>query len=224
MIWDLPTRLFHWGFVVSIVGAYLSGENGLTQAHEYFGLAAFGLWVFRVVWGFVGHETARFSHMLVSWPQIWAYLNQLLRRKTPHYAGHNPLGGLSVLAMLLLMGTMAVSGLWTGDDVLYEAPLTLWGPYLFAGWDRPAGALHASLHELIIPLILLHLVAILAHRLLLGERLVSRMVTGMDIATAKQATKNPPAAVSATRTVLGLVFMALCVGGALSLSLITPNY
>jgi cytochrome b len=220
VIWDLPTRIFHWGFVVTIIGAYLSGENDLTQAHEYLGLAALGLWVFRVVWGFIGHETARFSHMLVSWPKIWAYLNQVLRKKAPHYAGHNPLGGLSVLAMLLLMGAMAVSGLWTGDDVLYEAPLTLWAPELFAGWERPAGALHDELHELIPLFIGLHLVAILAHRLLLGEALVSRMVSGKDFATPEQA----PTPIHPVRSFFGLVLIALCVGGALSLSLLTPNY
>ena len=51
MVWDLPTRLFHWGFVISIVGSYISGERGALEAHELFGLAACGLLVFRLIWG-----------------------------------------------------------------------------------------------------------------------------------------------------------------------------
>ena len=64
MVWDLPTRLFHWGFVISIVGSYISGERGALEAHELFGMAACGLLVFRLIWGFVGHETARFKNFL----------------------------------------------------------------------------------------------------------------------------------------------------------------
>ena len=54
MVWDLPTRLFHWGFVISIVGSYISGERGALEAHELFGLAACGLLVFRLIWGWSG--------------------------------------------------------------------------------------------------------------------------------------------------------------------------
>ncbi|MAI51271.1 MAG: cytochrome B, partial [Rhodobiaceae bacterium] len=121
MVWDLPTRLFHWGFVVSIVGAYISGERGAIDAHEYFGLAACGLLVFRLIWGFVGHETARFKNFLKGPRLIFAYLRDILRRQTTPHAGHNPLGALAVIALLGLMGAMSVTGLWTGDDILYEA-------------------------------------------------------------------------------------------------------
>ena len=81
MVWDLPTRLFHWGFVISIVGSYLSGERGALEAHELFGLAACGLLVFRLIWGVVGHETARFKNFLRG-PKIHPRLSQSLYR--PH--------------------------------------------------------------------------------------------------------------------------------------------
>lgn len=210
MVWDLPTRLFHWGFVVSIVGAYISGERRAIDAHEYFGLAACGLLVFRLIWGFVGHETARFKNFIKSPRLIFAYLTEILRRQTTPHAGHNPLGALAVIALLGLMGAMSVTGLWTGDDILYEAPLTTLAPDLAA----PMGAWHQRLHVLVIPLVALHGLALLVHRLWLGEKLVSRMVSGGDTGTLP----------APKRTKAGLALLSLCVGGALSLSLLTPSY
>jgi cytochrome b len=210
MVWDLPTRLFHWGFVVSIVGAYISGERGAIDAHEYFGLAACGLLVFRLIWGFVGHETARFKNFIKSPRLIFAYLTEILRRQTTPHAGHNPLGALAVIALLGLMGAMSVTGLWTGDDILYEAPLTTLAPDLAA----PMGAWHQRLHVLVIPLVALHGLALLVHRLWLGEKLVSRMISGGDTGTLP----------APKRTKAGLALLSLCVGGALSLSLLTPSY
>lgn len=214
MVWDLPTRLFHWGFVVSIVGAYISGERGAIDAHEYFGLAACGLLVFRLIWGFVGHETARFKNFLKSPRLIFAYLTEILRRQTTPHAGHNPLGALAVIALLGLMCAMSVTGLWTGDDVLYEAPLSMAFPELAQKWDGPMGAWHQRLHVLVIPLVALHVLALLAHRLWLGEKLLTRMITG------GQNDSLP----SPKRTKVGLALLSLCVGGALTLSLLTPSY
>lgn len=213
MVWDLPTRLFHWGFAASIIGAFISGERGLTQAHEYFGLAAFGLFVFRLIWGFVGYETARFKHLLTPPRVLMAYISDVLKRRLhAPVEGHNPLGGLAVIALLAVMGLMAITGLWTGDDVLYEAPLTVAGiaPEL-AG---PMAAWHERLHFLVPLLVLIHVLAIIAHRLWLGEKLVSRMIMG------GAGTKKP----SSRQTALGLILLMLCVGGALSLSFLTPSY
>ena len=105
------------------------------------------------------------------------------------------------------MAAMSVTGLWTGDDILYEAPLTPLAPELAA----PMGAWHQRLHVLVIPLVALHVLAILAHRLWLKEKLVTRMVTGGTGPAPK-------------RTQAGLALLALCVFGALSLSLLTPSY
>lgn len=209
MVWDLPTRLFHWGFVVSIAGSYISGERGAVEAHELFGLAAFGLLAFRLIWGFVGHDTARFDNFLRGPKAICAYLKQIFARTAPPHDGHNPLGALAVIALLAVMGGMAVTGLWTGDEILYEAPLTALAP----DWVGPMGAWHQRLHFLVVPLVALHVVAILAHRLWLKEKLVSRMLTGGD---------GPN--ISPKRTQAGLALLAVCVAGALSLSLLTPSY
>ncbi len=214
MIWDLPTRLFHWGFATSIIGAYISGERGGVDAHELFGLAALGLVIFRLIWGFIGHPTARFSRFVHPPRDILAYLRELpKRRETPHI-GHNPLGALAVIALLALMGIMALTGLWTGDDILYEGPLTVLMPSVFADWAGLAGKWHQLLHVLILPLVALHLAALIVHRLWLREKLVTRMITG--------GIAGPPTAPA--RTWVGLVLLVICVGASMSLSLATPSY
>ena len=213
MVWDLPTRLFHWGFAISIIGAFFSGERGALWAHELFGLAAFGLIIFRVIWGFIGFETARFNHFVPSPQNLLSYL-KIWRVRHTHLPiiGHNPLGGLAVIALLCVMAVMAVTGLWTGDDILYEAPLTLAG--IAPEWATPMGAWHDRLHFLVPLLVIIHLLAIVAHRLWLGEKLVTRMLTG----------GNAPNSPSGAQTARGLALLVFCVGCSLSLSLLTPNY
>lgn len=159
MIWDLPTRLFHWSFVICIIGAFLTGREGNLFWHEIFGLAALGLFIFRIIWGFVGHASARFANFVVGPRHIWQYLTDLRHRRDDPYPGHNPLGALSVLALLALMGTLGLTGLWTGDDILYEGPLTFLAP----NWAGVAGRWHILLQQLILPLVGLHLAALLAH-------------------------------------------------------------
>ena len=213
MVWDLPTRLFHWGFAASIIGAFISGERGLTQAHEYFGLAALGFFAFRLIWGVIGYETARFNQLLTPPRVLVAYIGDVLKRRR-HGAplGQNPLGGLAVIAILTVMGVMAITGLWTGDDILYEAPLTAAGisPEL-AG---PMAAWHERLHFLVPLLVIIHFVALFLHRIWLGEKLVTRMITG------GAGMKRP----STRQTALGLILLMLCVGSSLSLSFLTPSY
>lgn len=213
MVWDLPTRLFHWGFAVCIIGAFISGERGALLAHELFGLAALGLLVFRLIWGFVGHETARFRHFVPSPAQLWAYIRHVAaRRMDMPIMGHNPLGGLAVIALLTVMGVMAVTGLWTGDDILYDAPLTVIG--IAPNLASPMGAWHERLHFLVPLLIVLHLAAILAHRLWLGEKLLTRMITGGEAAHMPNR----------KQTKYGLLLLTICVSASLSLALLTPNY
>ena len=186
MVWDLPTRLFHWSFAISIVGAFLTGREGNLFWHELFGLAALGLFVFRIIWGVIGHESARFKTFIVGPKKIWVYLTGLTRRRNQPTPGHNPLGALSVLALLGLMGTLGVTGLWTGDDILYEGPLSFLAP----DWAGFAGRWHVSLQELILPLVGLHLAALLIHRVFLKERLNTELSerTGKDYDTIKEDT------------------------------------
>ena len=108
-IWDLPTRLFHWGLVVCVVGSIISanvGGNALAW-HFRFGYAILALLLFRLVWGFVGPRYARFSSFA---PDPLAALRHL-RNGAPITPGHSPLGALSVYAMLVVLAVQAARSL-----------------------------------------------------------------------------------------------------------------
>ena len=175
-IWDLPTRLFHWCFVVCIVGAYVSVKLGglYMDWHVRFGLAALGLVIFRVVWGFIGPRHARFRSFIKGPGGVLAYL-RATAAGTAKSAGHNPLGALSVLAMLADLGVQAVLGLFANDDVMTQGPLC---NFVSDSTSSLLTSLHKANEWIIIALVVLHLLAVIWHTLGKKEPLVRAMVTG----------------------------------------------
>jgi len=169
-VWDLPTRLFHWLLVVLIAAAYLTASFDAMDWHRRIGLTLLGLVVFRLAWGFVGSRHARFADFLRGPAAILAYLRGSWRG-----VGHNPLGGWSVLLLLLLPLAMVGSGLFANDDVAFQGPLA-------ALVDKATSDQLTSLHHLAFDLLLgligLHLAAIAYYRLARRENLVKPMFTG----------------------------------------------
>ena len=153
-IWDLPTRLFHWALVVCIVGAFVSVKMGglYMDWHVRFGCTALGLILFRLLWGFAGPRYARFAHFVRGPGAVVRYL-----KGAAAPAGHNPLGALSVMALLLVVGFQAVSGLFTTDDIMTQGPL-------FGYVSEATASAMTSWHKLnewvIIGLVALHLMAV----------------------------------------------------------------
>ena len=120
-IWDLPTRLFHWLLVALIAFSWWSAEYGETDLHIWSGTAVLSLLIFRVLWGLFGSSTARFSSFLRGPKAVIGYVKGAADWNR---AGHSPLGGLSVLALLGLTGIQVVLGLFAADeDGFYEGPL-----------------------------------------------------------------------------------------------------
>ena len=119
-VWDLPTRLFHWLLALDIGAALVTGQIGgnLIDWHGRLGILAVGLVAFRLTWGLVGSTYARFSQFLPSQEAIAAYLKGQWQG-----LGHNPLGALSVLALLGLVTLQAISGLFANDDIAFNGPL-----------------------------------------------------------------------------------------------------
>ncbi len=169
-VWDLPTRLFHWLLVVLIAAAYLTASFDAMDWHRRIGLTLLGLVVFRLVWGFVGSRHARFADFLRGPAAVLAYL-----RGTWRGVGHNPLGGWSVLLLLLLPLVLVGSGLFANDDVAFQGPLA-------ALVDKASSDRLTSLHHLAFDLLLgligLHLAAIAYYRLARRENLVKPMFSG----------------------------------------------
>ncbi|EKE75045.1 cytochrome b/b6 domain-containing protein [Oceanibaculum indicum] len=177
LVWDIPTRLFHWLLAGAIVGAYWTGEFGGFDKtwHMRFGYAVLALVIFRILWGLFGSRTARFASFLRGPAAVLAYLRTLTAPKAHPTDTHNPLGALSVIALLLAALAQAGSGLFASDDILTEGPLN----GLFSGAvDSIANRTHAIAVWFLIALVVLHLAAIAYYRLYKRENLVTAMVTG----------------------------------------------
>ena len=175
-VWDLPTRLFHWLLVLLVAVQYASGEFGWPSMawHYRFGYATLALIAFRVLWGLAGSQTSRFSDFVRGPRAALHYAAVLLRGGDTHRAGHNPLGGWSVVAMLASIALQATSGLFASDDISEDGPLVA----------RASGALVSAMTRIhhwnrwvLVALVVLHLGAIGVHALR-GANLVAPMLSG----------------------------------------------
>ena len=175
-IWDWPTRLFHWLLVVLIAAAWWTAEEHLLTWHYRIGIATFCLLVFRIVWGFIGSSTARFASFVRGPRAIRGYL----RDAGPAAIGHNPLGALSVLALLALTTIVVTLGLFaTDEDGLDPGPLSHWVSYDVA---EQAQELHETGFDLLLVMIGLHVAAILYYAVVRRHNLVGPMLTGRGAA------------------------------------------
>ena len=174
MVWDLPTRIFHWLLVSSICGSFITIQNDWMLAHEKCGLTILGLLTFRLIWGVTGYPTARFAQFVKGPREIFAYLKQLIGPEKVYSFGHNPIGALSVIALLFVILSQALTGTLSTDDIIYDGPLY----NTFPMFTKFAGSLHQFFPPIILSLIALHLIAIVCHRIFFKEKLVSQMITG----------------------------------------------
>lgn len=172
-VWDLPTRLFHWLLVVLVVAAYASGQigGGLIEWHGRIGIAITGLLAFRVVWGIVGSTYARFADFVPSPSRLATYLRGQWSRP-----GHNPLGALSVFALLAIMIFQAVSGLFANDEIAFSGPLR---DLVGAATSDRLSTLHRQNYWVIIALVALHVGAVLFYALVKKDDLLRPMITGV---------------------------------------------
>ncbi|MGJ0485622.1 MAG: cytochrome b/b6 domain-containing protein [Methylomicrobium sp.] len=109
-VWDILIRLFHWTLVLSFIVAYLTSEED-NPWHIYSGYTVLGLIIFRLIWGFIGSRHARFSDFVRPPTVVYQYIKSLSAGQPPHYIGHNPLGGWMVMAMLITLFAVTLSGL-----------------------------------------------------------------------------------------------------------------
>lgn len=127
-VWDLPTRLFHWGLVLAVLAAVISAKLGGNAMvwHLRFGYAVLALLVFRLLWGLFGGHWSRWRQMLYGPAATWRYLRGQALPDDHFDVGHNPLGTLSVLAMMAWLALQVGSGLIADDEVATTGPLAAW--------------------------------------------------------------------------------------------------
>lgn len=174
-VWDLPTRLFHWTIALLVGFSWLCAERNWMEWHLLAGYAVLTLLLFRLAWGFVGSETARFGVFLASPAAALRQFAHLARREPDHQVGHNAAAGWMVLLLLLLLGVQAVTGLFANDDVLTEGPLAESVDKATSDW---LSHIHVVNFRLIEVAVAVHLLAILTYAVLKRHDLVRPMLTG----------------------------------------------
>lgn len=181
-LWDLPVRLVHWAFVLLLPALWWTGENGELELHRTVGYVMLALVVFRAVWGFAGSATARFSGFVKGPRTVFAYLRGALDGPT---LGHNPVGAISVLLLLGLLGAQIAAGLFAQDvDGLESGPLTYLVSYDTADTAR---GIHHLLFNVILGVVTLHVAAIAYYLFVKRDNLIRPMVTGRKEVAAEVA-------------------------------------
>ncbi len=207
LVWDLPLRLFHWGIVVCVAGAWATAEAGVEwfDWHRRFGYCVVVLVAFRLAWGFVGPEHARFASFVRGPRAVAGYLRSMRSREPRQTTGHSPLGALAVLAMLVLLGVQGVTGLFANDAIFNHGPL--YGYVAGETSDRLTSVHHASFDALLV-LIGLHLAAVVLYAAWKRIDLVRPMITGRK----REAGLPPGASIDGHRLWLAAVLVALASG------------
>lgn len=189
-VWDLPVRLFHWLLVATILVAFLSSEedSALAPWHVPAGWVAAVLIAFRLVWGVVGGEHARFADFLKP-GGLMHHMGGLIAGKPTRSIGHNALGGIAIIALLGAIGGIVYSG------------ATMQG--------EAEGGLHETLANILLGLIALHVVAVVAMSLLTKDNLIGAFVTG-----TKRADLYPGVADARPPATLAVPVAAVAIGAA----------
>ena len=179
-VWDWPVRVFHWSVVTLLIISWISAEIGgnAMQYHLWSGYAMLSLVLFRIVWGLVGSETARFSQFLRGPGVVLAYARTLFKPGYCARPGHNPLGGWSVAALLLTLIFQTTTGLFSNDDIANEGPLY---HLVSKATSDLVSQLHAGSFNVLLTLVLLHIAAIIFYRVKHRENLLKPMLTGVKV-------------------------------------------
>lgn len=178
-LWDPLLRGFHWLLAFFVIAGWCLGQFGPAKMtlHFWCGYVVAGLLLFRLVWGFVGPPPARFAHFIRGPGAIAGYMRGMFLREPSHWPGHNPLGALSVIAMLAALAAQVSSGLVSDpDDYINVGPLA---SYVSSATRARAVGWHELGANLILVLVLLHIAVILFYRFWKREDLVRPMLTGV---------------------------------------------
>jgi cytochrome b len=189
LIWDAPTRAFHWLQVIAFFGAYATAESErYRDIHLAFGYILLSLIVFRLVWGFLGTRYARFNSFLFKPAAVAGYLLSLFKGKARHYVGHNPAGSVAVWLLLALGALLCVTGLMALQDDAGDSVVEL----------------HEVLTNIMLAAVALHVIGVLVSSLMHRENLIRSMITGYKLAETKEA-------ISRSYNLLGMVMIAAAV-------------
>lgn len=181
-VWDGATRLFHWSVVLLFAISYFSikladgPKAGLwMRIHLTSGEAMFGVLLFRLIWGLIGSDTARFKGLLHSPAAALRHLSHIGRKEPDIQVGHNDAGGWMVLALLALLGVQVGTGLFANDDGSTEGPLA---HFVGKAASDQLSSLHGLSFNILAGAVILHVLAVIAYLVFKGQNLTRAMITG----------------------------------------------
>ena len=169
-IWDLPLRLFHISLILLVIGSISSAKMNMLDLHQYFGVALLGLVFFRILWGFFGTYYSRFTSFNISIIDAlsqFSKINNITSIRTP-------IGCYSTIIFMMVLLSISVSGVFSSDDILYDAPLSFLTPNLTSDWTY----IHNILHYLLYILIGIHILAILYYQIVKKMKIIERVLDG----------------------------------------------
>jgi len=176
LIWDLPTRVFHWLLLASYVLAWISyDDNRFLFVHVFAGYVFFGLLIFRLTWGLIGTHYARFHSFAHDWSSVSEYLKGLFTGQAMRYIGHNPVGGQAILAMLILGLLISITGLLALGGEEGHGPLQGLVSYTIG---IASHSLHEILAWLMLALTVIHVIGVIVESLFHKENLIWAMISG----------------------------------------------
>lgn len=175
LVWDAPTRVFHWVQALCFLGAYLTSDSEKTRdLHVALGYILFGLIAFRLLWGFLGTRYAKFSSFLFKPSQVFTYLKALFKGKAEHSVGHNPVGSVAIWLLLSLGLTLGVTGVMLMQEDVADVVVDI----------------HAYATNAMLVVVAVHLIGVFASSYLHKENLVRAMITGFKPGVASQGIKT----------------------------------
>ena len=200
LVWDLPIRVFHWLLVVSFAGAWLTAESEAQQMIHYaFGYTACGLVLFRIIWGLIGTRYARFTQFIKGPGKTTHHIKSMLNRQQDHQLGHNPVGALAMVLLMVLILMLGLTGYWIVKDLLSEL----------------VGDAHEIIASLAMAVVTVHVAAAILMSFFKDENLIKSMVTGKKMGTIDQAISSPISLVGFMLALAWVYTFYLLVSGAL---------
>lgn len=200
LVWDLPVRVFHWLLVICFAGAWLTSESErLQMIHYAFGYTACFLVLCRLVWGLVGTRYARFTQFLKSPKAVLEHFMAMLRGHPHEDVGHNPAGGLVMLALMLLILLIGFTGYLTVKETFGDF----------------TSELHEVFANIVMGLVVIHIAAAIGMSLIQKQNLVRSMITGKKLGTPQQGIRYPQYLVGTLYFVASLYFFYSVISGSL---------
>lgn len=177
LVWDLPTRVFHWLLAFSFFGAIVTQESEKYRLfHVTFGYTMLGLIIFRLIWGIIGTRYSKFSSFFYGFKEIKGYILGLLENRPVHYLGHNPLGSIAIYLILTIILGISITGYCIFNDI-------------GAAWYSNA---HELMANLLIVIVVIHILGVIASSYLHKENLVHSMLTGFKQGGVQSEIKAKP--------------------------------